>query len=159
MTISPEYAEELGRQIDELEAENERLRDGIARLLFDKAMSGHAQWDEMTEPNKEDWRVRADEWMATAPVAPVETAPTTVWRPIDTAPKGPTISVARKGGQRDDGSTYWYQAVGHYDPNLGHFHEHYGELYGEPEVWAHYPENPERCAAQAPSAFNTGEVK
>lgn len=28
MTISPEYAEELGRQIDELEAENERLREG-----------------------------------------------------------------------------------------------------------------------------------
>lgn len=27
MTISREYAEELGRQIDELEAENERLRD------------------------------------------------------------------------------------------------------------------------------------
>jgi len=27
MTISPEYAEELGRQIDELEAENERLRE------------------------------------------------------------------------------------------------------------------------------------
>lgn len=27
MTISHEYAEELGRQIDELEAENERLRD------------------------------------------------------------------------------------------------------------------------------------
>ena len=27
MTISHEYAEELGRQIDELEAENERLRE------------------------------------------------------------------------------------------------------------------------------------
>lgn len=72
--------------------------------------------------------------------------PKTVWMPIETAPKGPTISVARKGGQRDDGTTYWYQAVGHYDPNLGHFHKQYGELYGEPELWALYPENPERCS-------------
>ncbi|MBR1032729.1 hypothetical protein [Bradyrhizobium liaoningense] len=43
-------------------------RDGIARCLFNKVMSGHAQWDEMTEPNKDDWRVKADEWMAAAPV-------------------------------------------------------------------------------------------
>jgi hypothetical protein len=78
-------------------------------------------------------------------LAAIRAVPQTVWMPIETAPKGPAISVARKGGQRDDGSTYWYQAVGHYDPNLGHFHKSYGELYGEPEVWARYPENPEHC--------------
>ena len=32
MTISHEYAEELGRQIDELEAENERLREALTRI-------------------------------------------------------------------------------------------------------------------------------
>lgn len=82
--------------------------------------------------------------------AAITAAPQPTWQPIETAPKGPTISVARKGGQRDDGSTYWYQAVGHYDPNLGHFHKQYGELYGEPEVWARYPENPERCTLSRP---------
>jgi hypothetical protein len=36
-------------------------RGAIAHCLFNKVMSGHAQWDEMTEPNKEDWRVKIDE--------------------------------------------------------------------------------------------------
>jgi hypothetical protein len=77
---------------------------------------------------------------------PSSVAYATVWQPIETAPRGPMISVARKGGQRHDGSTYWYQAVGHYDPNLGHFHKQHGELYGDPELWAAYPENPEHCS-------------
>ncbi|WP_439398774.1 hypothetical protein ACRQ5Q_15325 [Bradyrhizobium sp. PMVTL-01] len=38
-------------------------REGIARCLFYKAMKGHAQWDEMAEPHKDDWRVRADAWI------------------------------------------------------------------------------------------------
>ncbi|WP_456722159.1 hypothetical protein [Bradyrhizobium sp. USDA 4350] len=76
----------------------------------------------------------------------------TVWRPISTAPRGVKISAARKGGQRDDGSTYWYQADGHYDHVSGRFHKSAGELYGDPELWAKYPENPEHCyAVGAPS--------
>ena len=38
MTISPEYAEELGHQIDELEAENESLREALA------AQPHNARW-------------------------------------------------------------------------------------------------------------------
>lgn len=40
-------------------------REAIARCLFERAMSGHAQWDDMTEPNKDGWRAKADEWIAT----------------------------------------------------------------------------------------------
>jgi hypothetical protein len=82
--------------------------------------------------------------------------PQTVWMTLDTAPRGTTICVARKGGQRDDGSTYWYQAVGHYDLMFNHFHKMYGELYGEPEVWARYPENPERCPPLSRPNRSTG---
>ena len=39
---------------------SEYNRDDIARCLFNTALVGHAQWDEMTELNKEDWRVKAD---------------------------------------------------------------------------------------------------
>ena len=42
---------------------NKYSRDDIARCLFEVAMSGHAQWNDMTELNKEDWRVKADAWI------------------------------------------------------------------------------------------------
>ena len=41
MTISHEYAEELGRQIDELEAENERLREALEECVQTLAMAEH----------------------------------------------------------------------------------------------------------------------
>lgn len=44
-------------------AMNKYSRDEIARCLFNVAMVGHAQWDNMTERNKEDWRVKADAWI------------------------------------------------------------------------------------------------
>lgn len=46
MTISHEYAEELGRQIDELEAENAALRDALWWYAkdYDHAL-GCSQWD------------------------------------------------------------------------------------------------------------------
>ena len=78
------------------------------------------------------------------------TEPQAVWQPIGTAPRGKTICVAREGSQRDDGSTYWYQATGHLGLTDGHFHRGYGELYGEPELWAPYPENPEHCSLSRP---------
>ena len=42
---------------------NKYSRDDIAKCLFEVAMVGHAQWDNMTERNKEDWRVKADAWI------------------------------------------------------------------------------------------------
>lgn len=39
-------------------------RDEIARHMFRKAMTGHAQWENMTEPNKDDWRAMADAILA-----------------------------------------------------------------------------------------------
>jgi uncharacterized small protein (DUF1192 family) len=39
MTISKQYAEELGRQVDELEAENALLRKEISRLRAEVAAS------------------------------------------------------------------------------------------------------------------------
>jgi hypothetical protein len=117
---------------------------GSAELALDELDLLIQEYD----PEQSDWRFRKSVLMqliARIRPATLRNEPQTVWMPIETAPKGPAISVARKGGQRDDGSTYWYQAVGHYDPNLGHFHKSYGELYGEPEVWARYPENPEHC--------------
>ena len=42
---------------------NKYSRDDIAKCLFEAAMVGHAQWDNMTERNKEDWRVKADAWI------------------------------------------------------------------------------------------------
>jgi hypothetical protein len=115
------------------------LRERIAINLWHKfAPEHHMEWEE--ETHQAEYLLAADDVLFLT-----RNEPQTVWIPIETAPKGPAISVARKGGQRDDGSTYWYQAVGHYDPNLGHFHKSYGELYGEPEVWARYPENPEHC--------------
>jgi hypothetical protein len=38
-------------------------RESIAKCLFNKALAGHAQWDEMAEPHKDDWRAKADAWM------------------------------------------------------------------------------------------------
>lgn len=38
-------------------------REDIAKCLFNTAMVGHANWDDMSEPNKEDWRVKADAWI------------------------------------------------------------------------------------------------
>lgn len=38
-------------------------REELAKCLFNKAMVGHAQWDDMSEPNKDDWRVKADVWI------------------------------------------------------------------------------------------------
>jgi len=42
---------------------NKYCCDDIAKCLFEVAMVGHAQWDNMTERNKEDWRVKADAWI------------------------------------------------------------------------------------------------
>jgi len=39
-------------------------REAIARCLFETAMTGHAQWDQMSEPNKDDWRAKADVWIS-----------------------------------------------------------------------------------------------
>lgn len=39
-------------------------REELAKCLFNKAMAGHAQWDDMSEPNKDDWRAKADAWIA-----------------------------------------------------------------------------------------------
>lgn len=39
-------------------------REAIAKCLFNTAMVGHAQWDDMTEANKNDWREKADAWIS-----------------------------------------------------------------------------------------------
>jgi len=137
----------------------EAIRSTLASTGLDAALAAQPPEAPVAWRVKNDfghWHVTQDKALADTyrdvekkdvqPLYHLPDLPKTVWMPIETAPKGPTISVARKGGQRDDGTTYWYQAVGHYDPNLGHFHKQYGELYGEPELWALYPENPERCS-------------
>lgn len=39
-------------------------RESIAKCLFNKALAGHAQWDDMAEPHKDDWRAKADAWIS-----------------------------------------------------------------------------------------------
>lgn len=40
-------------------------REALAKSLFEKAMIGHAQWENMAELHKEDWRKKADSWIST----------------------------------------------------------------------------------------------
>jgi hypothetical protein len=39
-------------------------REAIAQWLFERFMQGHAQWCEMSDPNKDDWRKDADAILA-----------------------------------------------------------------------------------------------
>lgn len=45
------------------ETESDR-REAIAKSLHDKALKGLAYWEQLTEPNKDDWRAKADAWIA-----------------------------------------------------------------------------------------------
>lgn len=45
------------------EAERSYDRNKIAKCLFNTAMVSHAQWDDMSDQNKEDWRLKADKWI------------------------------------------------------------------------------------------------
>ncbi len=56
MTISPQYAEELGRQVDELEADNERLRAALQEIanLFDSQPGASAMAREALNPNQSE---------------------------------------------------------------------------------------------------------
>ena len=43
-------------------------RNEIAKCLFNTAMASHGQWDDMSEPNKKDWLLKADAWINDATI-------------------------------------------------------------------------------------------
>ncbi len=57
---SYEYALQLAQKLVGHESYD---RDEIAKCLFNTAMAGHAQWNDMSVPNKEDWLSKADKWI------------------------------------------------------------------------------------------------